>query len=124
MGKVHRFDFKKLDVYRAALAHFEWCLGVAPRVSRDRKVLVWQMLRSALSLLLNLGEAGGRRAPRESAQFLRIARGSAFECAAVLDALSLMGVIDDEAYNAQEELLARIGAMLTTMIRKKTDPVQ
>jgi four helix bundle protein len=119
MARVYRFDFKRLDVYQAALLHFGWCMEVAGRVPRDGKVLVWQMLRAALSLILNIGEAGGRRRPGESAQYLRVAQGSAHECAALLDALAVAGVIDDDAYNAQEQLLARIGAMLTAMIRTK-----
>jgi four helix bundle protein len=118
MAKAIRFDFKKLDVYQAALDHYEWCLDVASRIPPDRKVVTWQMLRAALSAVLNLGEAGGRRTAGESAQFLRVARGSAFECAAM--PLLLQGVIDEDEYNAQEQLLSRIGAMLSTMIRKKT----
>jgi four helix bundle protein len=120
MAKAIRFDFKKLDVYHAALEHYDWCLDVASRIPPDRKVVTWQMLRAALSIVLNLGEAGGRRTAGESAQFLRVARGSAFECAAMLDALLLQGVIDEDEYNAQEELLSRIGAMLSIMLRKKT----
>jgi four helix bundle protein len=120
--RVRRFDFKELDVYQAALAHYEWCLDVASRISPDRKVITWQMLKASLSVLLNLGEAGGRRGAAESAQYLRVARGSAFECAAMLDGLAAMEVITDDEYNVQEQLLARVGAMLSTMIRRKTGP--
>jgi four helix bundle protein len=120
MSKVYRFDFKKLDSYQAALLHFGWCLRIAGRIPWDRKVVTNQMLRASLSVVLNLGEAGGRKEEGESAQFLRYARGSLFESAAMLDALSLMEVISDDEYNTQEELLARVGAMLTAMIRRKT----
>ena len=119
VAKVYRFDFKKLDVYQAGQQHFAWCLQVAKRIPWQQKVLTNQMLRAALSTPLNIGEAGGRDTPGESAQYLRYARGSVFESAAMLDALSIMGVVSDEEYNRQEELLARGGAMLTAMIRKK-----
>ena len=116
MAKVSRFDFKKLDVYQGALAHFGWCVEVAKRIPWHQKVVPNQMFRAGV---LNIGEAGGRRSGGESAQHLRYAQGSVYESAAMLDALHVMGVIDDEAYNRQEELLARVGAMLTAMIRKK-----
>ena len=119
MARVSRFDFKKLDVYQGALAHFGWCIEVARRIPWHQKVVTNQLLRAALSGVLNIGEAGGRKSVGESAQHLRYAQGSVYESAAMLDALHLMGVIDDEAYNRQEELLARVGAMLTAMIRKK-----
>jgi four helix bundle protein len=115
-----RFDFKKLDVYRAALEHLGWSLDVASRIHWDRKVVTTQMLRAALSIVLNIAEAGGRRSRGESAQHLRYAQGSLYESAAMLDALLLMGVIDERARDHQEELLARVAAMLTAMIRRKS----
>ena len=120
MAKVCRFDFKRVDVYQGALRHFEWTVEVSKRVPWKQKVVINQMLRASLSGLLNTGEAAGRNSSRESAQHLRYARGSVAESAAMLDALSVMGVIGDDEYNRQEELLMRIGAMLTAMIRKKT----
>ncbi len=119
MAVEYRFDFKRLDVYRAAVQHLGWCLEVASRMRWDRKVLTSQMLRAALSTVLNIAEAGGRHSPGESAQHLRYAQGSLYESAAMLDALILMGVIDQDAFDHQEERLARIGAMLTAMIRQK-----
>jgi len=77
------------------------------------------MLSAALSQMLNIGEAGGRNTPGDSEKHLRYARGSVYESAAVLDALRAMATIADEEYDRQEELLARIGAMLSAMIRKK-----
>jgi four helix bundle protein len=120
MAKFVRFDFKRLDVYQAAVSHFGWCSDMAGRLPADRKELVWQMLRSALSVMLNIGEAGGRGTPGEAGQYLRVARGSAYECAALLDGLAAAGLLDDADYNAQEELLARIGSMLTVMIGRKS----
>ena len=48
-------------------------------------------------------------------QFYRIARGSALECAAVLDALHALELVTREEVEPVEELLVRIVAMLTKM---------
>ncbi|MCX5744751.1 MAG: four helix bundle protein [Proteobacteria bacterium] len=48
-------------------------------------------------------------------QFYRIARGSALESAAVLDALQALGLATREEVAPLEELLSRIVAMLTKM---------
>jgi four helix bundle protein len=122
MAREQGFNFKKLDVYQAAVQHLGWCLEVSTRIHWDRKVLTAQMLRAALSTVLNIAEASGRHRVGESAQHLRYAKGSLYESAAMLDALLLMGVIDETARTSQEDLLARTAAMLAAMIRQKNQP--
>jgi hypothetical protein len=46
-----------------------------------------------------------------------IARGSALECAAILDALETMSVLDEAALKDARELLERVVSMLTGLIR-------
>ncbi len=54
---------------------------------------------------------------REARRFYAIARGSALECAAIVDALQVLRLgLGDEADRAQE-LLERIVSMLTKMAR-------
>jgi four helix bundle protein len=50
-------------------------------------------------------------------RFYTIARGSALECAAILDALQAMAVFDETALTQARELLERIVSMLTGLIR-------
>jgi four helix bundle protein len=50
-------------------------------------------------------------------RFYAIARGSALECAAVLDALEAMAVFDEPDLRQARELLERIVSMLTGLIR-------
>ena len=62
-----------------------------------------------------------RREAENSAErpvrFYTIARGSALECAAVLDALEAMAVFDEPDLRQARELLERIVSMLTGLIR-------
>ena len=65
---------------------------------------------------LNIAEGSGKFS-REAVRFYTIARGSALECAAVLDALEAMAVFDEPDLRQARELLERIVSMLTGLIR-------
>jgi four helix bundle protein len=51
-------------------------------------------------------------------RFYTVARGSALECAAILDALETMAVVDVAALKDARELLQRVVSMLTGLIRR------
>ena len=66
---------------------------------------------------LNIAEAAGRTGSADAARTYAIARGSAMECAAVLDALQVLKLVDDGVHRRGIELLKRVVAMLTKMCR-------
>ncbi|MBA3540814.1 MAG: four helix bundle protein [Deltaproteobacteria bacterium] len=105
------FGFRKLDVYKCAVQALPLAYGLADRADSEMKR---QLKRAVLSISLNVAEGTGRRGD-DQRQFYRIARGSALECAAVLDAIVALGDVEQEETSALEELLMRIVAMLTKM---------
>ena len=72
------------------------------------------MRRAALSINLNIAEGTGRR-DDDQRQFYRIARGSALESAAVLDAIRVLGLATPDEIASVEELPVRIVSMLMKM---------
>jgi four helix bundle protein len=74
------------------------------------------MLRGAAAL--SKAMSGGPLALVDGpARFYDIARGSAHECGAILEASKVLGVIDDEVTYAQgKTLLHRIVSMLVKMV--------
>ena len=117
MPRAIQFDFKTLDVYQAADDFFAWAVEVTGRIPWRFRAVGDQFIDAAVSIIGNLGESSGRlRMPGEASQHLRYAQGSTHECAAYLDALVSIGVIDEEARNDREAQLARIGSMITKMI--------
>ena len=64
-----------------------------------------------------IAEAAGRVSGPDASRHYAIARGSAMECAAVLDVLHAMYTLDDTKYERALELLQRIVAMLTKLCR-------
>ena len=101
------FGFQRLDVYRSAVRF----LALSPRGFGE---LTDQLRRAALSIPLNIAEGSGKGG-RDAARYYTIARGSALECAAVLDAAEALGLTATEDLVEPRELLERIVAMLTKL---------
>ena len=110
------FGFQRLDAYRASTEFLGLTSKLASKIPKGHADLVDQLRRAALSVPLNLAEGSGKFS-RDAARFYAIARGSALECAAILDALEAMAVFDEPALRQARELLERIVSMLTGLIR-------
>ena len=105
------FHFRTLDVYRCAVELLPKAYSIAESLDGE---MASQLRRAALSINLNIAEGTGRF-DRDQRKFLVTARGSALECAAVLDAMYSLGVNAPQAAEA-DSLLVRIVSMLTKMI--------
>jgi four helix bundle protein len=112
--------FQRLDVYRCAVRFLGLASSLTGRVPRGQADLVEQFRRAALSILLNIAEGSGKDG-RDAVRFYAIARGSAMECAAVLDAMESLGLVDGAALGEERELLERIVSMLTKMRPRSRD---
>ena len=109
--------FQKLDVYRCSIEFLARSVSLPEVLPRGHAVLADQLRRAALSVPLNIAEAAGRASVAGTARHFAIARGSAMECAAVLDAFLVLDVIDAAQHASAIELLERIVSMLTKLCR-------
>ena len=110
------FGFHKLDAYRCAVTFLGQAAPLSDRVSRGYASLSDQLRRAALSVPLNIAEGSGKSTQRDAQRFYAIARGSALECAAIVDALEVLGFVGGPELAASRELLERIVSMLTRMM--------
>ncbi len=110
-------SFQRLDVYQRAVEFLALTAELMPEVPRGHAPLVDQLRRAATSIPLNIAEAAGRTGEADAARAYAIARGSTMECAAVLDALVVLKLIDREKQERGMALLERIVAMLTKLWR-------
>jgi len=114
------FDHEKLDVYCVELQFTAWIGDFLHDVSLSsclhRRELIEQLDRASLSILLNTAEGNGKRQGRQRAKFFDDARGSAFECAACLDASVARRFVSITRIRPGKEMLARVVAMLTRLV--------
>jgi four helix bundle protein len=106
------FDFEKLDCFRIAQQFNGLATRLAPRGHRELRD---QLARAALSIPLNIAESAGRTAPADKAHFVAIARGSAMECAAIVDVLLTGGIAAIGPCREARVLLIRIVQMLSKL---------
>ena len=106
-ASLHRFD-----AYRLALAFRAHVVRWLPL---RRAELSDQLDRASLSVPLNVAEGAGR-AGRDQARHYAIARGSAFECLAVLDLLELEGA--PHTSTEARAIVIRLIAVLTALVRR------
>ncbi len=106
---------ERLDVYQCALRFASLSFRVLETTARGQSELSDQLRRATLSIPLNIAEGTGKPAHGERARYYAIARGSAMECAAIVDLLRLLGAITEATASEAKVALERIVAMLTKL---------
>jgi four helix bundle protein len=110
-------DFERLDVYQCALQFAALSFQILEKMPRGHGELSDQLRRATISVPLNIAEGAGKTTERERARFHAIARGSAMECAAIVDLLRLQTLVDPQTATAAKALCVRIVSMLSRMCR-------
>jgi len=111
------FDFEKLEVYQVVKGQN---LKALAEISQSTLIDIYikdQWKRASLSALLNLAEGTGRMSVQDKKHFYTIARGSVFECAAILDLLHEMKIVEEEFYNELYAGYEQCSKMLLAMYR-------
>ena len=109
------FDHEKLDVYRISLEFVAWSYNICSTLNGMNRHARDQLLRASQSIPLNIAEGNGRRIGPDRKRFFTIARGSAFECAAIIDVLYVSNAIKEKEAIFAKKLLHRIVSMLTRL---------
>ena len=112
------FDHDRLDVYRLSIEYVSRAYEIAQSLDGLYRHARDQWLRAAQSIPLNISEGNGKRSLKDRARFFDIARGSAFECAAIQDVLVGASGLDEVTSREMKLMLQRIVSMLTRMAMK------
>ena len=104
--------YEKLDVYRCAVEFLAMVGDMVDSMRTGTAVLRNQIERASLSIVANIAEGQGVRTAKERDRRLGIARGSAVECGALLDACRLRGVCSAQQLPQGKQLLFRVVSML------------
>ena len=111
------FEFEKLTIYQKAKAYYTQVQTVInhPRLTKYQRD---QLGRASLSILLNLAEGSGRFTKPSKKNFYTIARGSVFECAAIMDILASSEIISPTEHQEFYSILDELSRILYSLIKK------
>lgn len=109
------FAFERLDVYQRSVEFLTVAHAILDGLPAGQGVIADQLRRASLSIPLNIAEATGRLGRGEARRHHTIARGSAMECAALLDVCRILELSDPSLLTRARALLLRIVQMLTRL---------
>ena len=109
------FDHEKLDVYKISLEFNRLIDELMNAMNSKHRHIKDQLARASLSIALNIAEGNGKRTHGDRNRFFEIARGSAMECAAILDILGVIGFGQIDLIQKCKALLLRVVSMLYKM---------
>jgi len=111
------FPFEKLDVYNKAFKSNQTVYTFLISNSKIPTYLKNQYGRASLSIMLNISEGSGRETKKDRKSFFVNARGSVFECVAIIDFLLAQSEIDISLHNDLKANYEEISRMLHAMIK-------
>jgi four helix bundle protein len=106
---------EKLDVYRLSIGYVAWVYEKSVNLSGIHRPARDQWLRASQSIPLNIAEGNGKTAEPDRRRYFEIARGSAFECAAIQDVLVVGNALVETESKERKVELDRIATMLSRL---------
>jgi four helix bundle protein len=109
-------SFQRLEVYQRSIEFLTLAIEIIAELpARGHADIADQLRRAAQSQPLNIAEGAGRTSRPDTAKHYTIARGSAMECAAILDVMKIQQTIKPPRYDRGVDLLTSVVAMLTKL---------
>lgn len=116
---IPQLSHEKLDVYQKSIQFLSLSAKVLSLMPRGYAELADQLKRAALSVPLNIAEASGRTGSLDNAKHFAIARGSALECGAILDACFALQILENKIFDEAKRLIVAIVSMLSKLCMKR-----
>jgi four helix bundle protein len=111
------FEFQRWPVYREAVEFGISAHKLCGEFPRDgAKSISDQLRRAGQSISFNIAEGSSRFGAKEKVNFLRIARGSVFECVAILELVRGIEWIEKPRFDEFVQKLSLMGRMLSGFI--------
>ena len=112
------FTHEKFEAYQLAIKFAEKAINLTDRIPSSHTTLRDQLKRAAFSISLNIAEGTGKTGRADRKRFYSIARGSAMECAAICDIISLVDQSLKETIVESKQLLKSIVNILSVICLK------
>ena len=111
------FPFENLEVYKKAFDSHQKVNVLLISETKIPGYLKNQYGRASLSIMLNIAEGSGRVTNKDRRSFMISARGSTFECVAILDFLYSQNDISPDFHEEIKSGYEEISKMLYAMIK-------
>ena len=111
------FDFEKLEVYKKAKSFNKGIYTYLKSTKALDGITRDQLRRASFSIMLNIAEGSSRFSKSDRKNFMVIARGSIFECVAILDFLQDENLLEQEKYQLFYRDAEELSKILFAMIR-------
>lgn len=109
------FRFEELNVYKESLEFVDLVYALTDRWPKEEKFsLIDQFRRAAISITPNITEGTSRKLP-DFRHFLDLARGSCYECVAIITIAKRRGYLDQTRYAQFYERLDKISRMISAL---------
>jgi four helix bundle protein len=113
------FGHEKFGAYRFAIEFASLAAAIIDKLPEGQSKLADQLRRSTSSIALNIAEGSGKSSILNRKHCYVIARGEAMECAAIIDVLECMRMIDSIVAATAKGTLKSIVGILTSVIKDK-----
>jgi four helix bundle protein len=113
------FPFQELAVYMKLQIFHLNCKKILGD-TKTEKYVNDQLGRASYSIVLNIAKGSAKTSNADRKNYFITARGSLFECVAVLDLFILENKIENNRYNELLTLATEISKILYTMIKNLT----
>lgn len=110
--------FRELEVYQLAIRAFTLSAKIGQSLPIGHGEIRDQLRRASLSIPLNIAESSGKTRPADQQRFFAIARGSAMECAALVDACRVIEVAEVGLLDELDTYLLSLVRMLSKLSRR------
>ncbi|MFA6261854.1 MAG: four helix bundle protein [Bacteroidia bacterium] len=114
------FDFEKLIAYQKAKNYHHYIYTFLKDSPKVDSITRNQLRRAAFSVMLNIAEGAGRYSNADKRNFYRIARGSVFECVAILDFLISESIVSTTFYTEMYATSEELSKILMGLINSKS----
>ena len=116
---IDMFDFEKLDLYHVIRNQNKEVLKFIFAHRTMDSYIKDQWKRASISSVLNLSEGVGRISDADKKHFFTMARGSVYECTALLQLVRDLDLIEETTFKSLYDTYEQISKMLLGMYRSK-----
>ena len=106
---------EKMDIYKKSVLFLSHSESIIQKLPKGRREFKDQLQRASLSIVLNFAEGYGKYSSRDKQRFYLISKGSAHECAAILDCMNILKLIDEKDHLVGKKLLYEIICILVKL---------